>query len=145
MSAAELMAECRAQDIDLQAHEGQLDIDAPAGALTDELLQRLRDAKAELLMILAAPATTTDSRSRSAVPVAVPWAGGAADFVLLMAPDDLPPVPFSLNAWTTITDAATFLRRLQADTIRGPSGPRAFYGALQADLLELRRFVLQFP
>lgn len=146
MTAAELLAECQARDIDLQAHNGQLDIDAPAGALTDEILQRLRDAKAKLLMILgtaAAPATT-DPNSRRAFPVAVEWPAAAADFCLLLTVDDLPPVPFKLNGWSTITDVAKFLRRLQADTLRGPSGPRAFYGALQADLLELRRFVLQF-
>ena len=34
MTAAELLAECHARRIALQAHGGQLDIDAPAGELT---------------------------------------------------------------------------------------------------------------
>jgi len=53
MTAAELLAECQARRIALQAHGGQLDIDAPAGELTDELLQALRTKKAELLKLLA--------------------------------------------------------------------------------------------
>jgi hypothetical protein len=58
----------------------------------------------------------------------------------LLTADDLPPVPFRLNGWTQVTDAAKMLRSLRADILlRGPSGPRAF---LQADLLELRRFAL---
>jgi hypothetical protein len=85
---------------------------------------------------LAAP------RPRSAVQVAVEWPGAAADFVLLLAPDDLPPVPFKLNPWTEVRDAVKFLRSLRADIKRGPGGPRAFYGAVQADLLELQRFAL---
>jgi hypothetical protein len=151
MSAAELLAECQARYIDLQAHGEQLDIDAPAGALTDELLQRLRDAKPELLVMLqphyahgdAGQDAAAVAAPRSAVPVAVEWPGAAADFCLLLTADDLPATPFALNGWTTITDAAKFLRSLRGDIAAGPSGPRAFYGALQADLLELQRFVLQ--
>ena len=52
MTAAELLTECNARHIALQAQGGQLDIDAPAGELTDELLQRLREHKAELLTML---------------------------------------------------------------------------------------------
>lgn len=39
-------------------------------------------------------------------------------------------------------DAGKMLRWLRADILRGSSGPRAFYGALQRDLEELRRFAL---
>lgn len=53
-TALELLAECHARQINLQALGGQLDIDAPAGELTPELLQRLRDCKAELLAMLQA-------------------------------------------------------------------------------------------
>ena len=153
MTAVELLAECQARQIDLQAHGGQLDIDAPAGALTEELLERLRTHKAELLQRLQPPDAHGDAgqdvaavaapRPRSAVPVAVEWPAAAADFVLLLAPDDLPPVPFRLNPWREVRDAERLLRSLRADILRGPSGPRAFYGALQADLLALQRFALQ--
>lgn len=184
MSAAELLAECQARDIDLHAHGGQLDIDAPAGAMTDELLQRLRHAKPEVLAMLddgdgskrdereaivcadTAPAAEVDAalqaaidgfeklyrgdagqdiaapRPRSAVSRPVEWPGAAADFCLLLAPDDLPPAPFRLNGWTEVRDAEKLLRSLRADILRGPGGPRARYGALQADLEELQRFAL---
>lgn len=52
-TAAEILTECHALGIVLQARGGCLDIDAPAGELTDDLLQQLRDAKTELLAILA--------------------------------------------------------------------------------------------
>lgn len=81
-------------------------------------------------------------RPRFAVRVAVEWPGPAADFVLLLAPDDLPPVPFRLNAWTEVRDAAKMLRWLRKGIQRGPSGSRARYGALQRDLEELQRFAL---
>lgn len=91
----------------------------------------------------AAPQATAGPRPRAAVPVAIEWPAAAADFALLLAPDDLPPAPFNLNPWTAVQDAAKFLRWLRADIRRGPSGPRAFYGALQSDLLALQRFALQ--
>jgi len=166
MTAPELLAECQARNIDLQAHGGQLDIDAPRDALTDELLQRLRDAKGELLAMLqgsnggngygtasepkesgrcVAVASVADPRNapprpRPAVPVEWP---AAADFCLLLAVDDLPPAPFHLNFWTEVRDAAKMLRSLRADIRRGPGGPRDFYGAIQRDLQDLQRFALQ--
>lgn len=140
----------------------------PRAAVTGELLVRLRDCKEALLAVLqpgyggngyttplkpdeiegsVAVASVADprdavARPRAAVPVAVPWPG-AADFCLLLAPDDLPPVPFKLNACTEVRDAAKMLRWLRAGIRRGPSGPRARLGTLQTDLLELRRFALQ--
>ena len=92
----------------------------------------------------ASPATAAP-RPRAAVPVAVQWPAAAADFVLLLMADDLPRVPFRLNAWTEVRDAGRMLRWLRADILRGPSGPRAFYGALQADLLALQRFAYPAP
>jgi hypothetical protein len=60
----------------------------------------------------------------------------------LLTADDLPEVPFTLNRGATVTDAAKFLGSLQEDIKSGPGGPRAFYGALQADLLALQQLVL---
>jgi len=82
-------------------------------------------------------------RPQSAVPVPVEWPAAAANFCLLLTADDLPAVPFRLDAWTEVRDADKMLRSLRADVLRGPGGPRAFYGALQADLLALQRFALQ--
>jgi len=151
----ELLTDCNAHGIRLTLSDGHgLEIDAPQGALTPELLARLKAYKTELLALLAsgpqdthgdagqALAAVAAPRRRSAVPVAVEWPAAAADFCLLLTPDDLPPVPFKLNAWTEVRDAGKRLRWLRADILRGPNGPRAFYGALQRDLQDLQRFVL---
>jgi ribosomal protein L37AE/L43A len=53
MTAAEVLAECHARNIMLQAHGGRLDIDAPGDALTPDLLARLQAHKPELLAMLA--------------------------------------------------------------------------------------------
>jgi len=58
MTAAELLRECLAMDIVLLPHGDQLDIDAPQGVLTTELKARLREHKAELLVLLPSPAAT---------------------------------------------------------------------------------------
>jgi hypothetical protein len=54
----------------------------------------------------------------------------------------LPPVPFNLNRWTKVVDAGKMLKHLQADIRLGPNGPRARYGAIQHDVVELKRFIL---
>ncbi|NLF70065.1 MAG: hypothetical protein GX575_13575 [Candidatus Anammoximicrobium sp.] len=78
MTAAELLAECHVRHIDLQAHGDRLDIDGPAGEVTDELLQALRDAKGELLAMLAGG------------PVPLPGDG----------PQDLQPSDIDAGEWT---------------------------------------------
>jgi hypothetical protein len=168
-ATAELLTDLQALGVILAADGDRLRFH-PKDKVTPELLARMRDAKGELLAMLRTvngvyvyetDTTTADTsvvsqavrydahgaapapRPRSAVPVVVEWPGAAADFCLLLTPGDLPPVPFALNGWTTITDTAKFLRWLRGDIAAGPSGPRAFYGALQTDLLALQRFVLQ--
>jgi hypothetical protein len=162
-----LLAECDALRIVLTAVDEQIEIDAEQEKLTPELLARLKQNKAELLALLRSAgqlsfprnnpvwigersdlqppdmAAAAAPRPRPAVPVAVEWPAAAADFALLLAVDDLPPVPYRSNAWTETRDAGKLLRWLRADILRGPGGPRAFYGALQADLRELQRFALQ--
>jgi hypothetical protein len=84
-----------------------------------------------------------DDRPHESAPVPIEWPAAAADFCLLLAPDDLPLVPFKLNAWTEVRDAGKMLQALRGDIAAGSSGPRAFYGALQVDLPVLQRFALQ--
>jgi hypothetical protein len=67
----------------------------------------------------------------------------AADFVLLLAPDDLPATPFGLGPGRTIADAREFLRSLRKDVMAGPNGPRSFYGGIQGDIVMLRDMLLQ--
>jgi len=147
-----LLTQCEALGIRLAADCDGLAIDAPRGALTPDLLARLKAQKADLLAMLRADNADAHHgdagqdlavpRPRSAIPVAVEWPTAAADFVLLLTADDLPKTPFQLNDWTEVRDAGKMLRSLRGDILRGPSGPRAFYGALQADLLALRRFAM---
>ena len=164
--AAQLMTDLQALGVTLAANGDRLRF-YPRDAVTGDLLTRLRTCKAELLTMLqpqdlpggdplgdaggadgpqplaAAPQATTGPRTRAAAPVAVEWPAAGADFALLLAPDDLPRPPFKPNAWTEVRDAGRFLAWLQADIRRGPAGPRAFYGALQADLQALQRFALR--
>jgi hypothetical protein len=53
MNALSLIRDCRAAGIQLQARGDRLHIDAPAGALTAELRQRLADHKADILAMHA--------------------------------------------------------------------------------------------
>lgn len=63
----------------------------------------------------------------------------AADFALLLSPEDLPATPFDFGGpHCTVVDGGKFLSSLQADVRRGPAGPRAMYGAIQGDLRRLR-------
>jgi len=71
----------------------------------------------------------------------VDWPAALADFVLLLGADDLPPA-FSLGPGRVVSDSDKFLRWVKADIRRGPSGPRARYGALQSDLERLRQLLL---
>jgi len=73
------------------------------------------------------------------------WPGELADFALLLTPEDLPAVPFTLQPGVTVVNAGRFLTWLQADIRRGPSGPRARYGALQGDIRRLADIVFVPP
>jgi hypothetical protein len=64
-----------------------------------------------------------------------------AEWVLTLAPDDLPPAPWKPCPWKTIIDNAVFLAALQAECRLAPRVPRANTGVLQADLRRLREAV----
>ncbi|MFO0897983.1 MAG: hypothetical protein U0836_11220 [Pirellulales bacterium] len=57
-------------------------------------------------------------------PADPPWPGWLADFVLLLAPDDLPE-GLRLDAATLVVDRAKYFAALRADICRGARGPRA--------------------
>ena len=69
------------------------------------------------------------------------WPGAAADFVSLLTPDDLPD-RFELHQAVEVIDPAKFLRWFRQDIRRGPAGPRARWGAIQKDILTLKRIAL---
>lgn len=51
--------------------------------------------------------------------------------------DDLPPAPFQLQPWVTITDAGAWLEGIRREVSLGPGGARACLGTLQGDLRSL--------
>jgi hypothetical protein len=65
MTAIGLLGSLRVRDIVITADDGDLSVDAPAGALTDEDRARLRECKAELLAILRGGATPSRIRENS--------------------------------------------------------------------------------
>lgn len=69
------------------------------------------------------------------------WPGALADWVLLLEPDDLPD-RFVLRPGVRVVDRTRFLNRLRNDIQQGPSGPRARFGGLQRDLLNLHAVLL---
>lgn len=68
MSAAALLAELRRRDVQLQALGGELRCSAPTGALTPELRERLRQHKADLLVLLSS-AQAVASQAQALVPL----------------------------------------------------------------------------
>ena len=73
------------------------------------------------------------------------WPAALADFVLLLVPGDLPAPPFLITPAVQIVSRERFLNWLKADIYRGPTGPRARWGALQSDLQRLRDLLLNPP
>ncbi len=69
-------------------------------------------------------------RPSPAAPVPIQWPAAAAEFCLLLAPGDLPPVPFKLNGWTTIQDTGRFLRVPAGGHRTRPRRPKGVLGRL---------------
>jgi hypothetical protein len=67
-------------------------------------------------------------------PTAHEWPTAAADYLLQLSVDDLPPAPFKLDTATTVVDPWKYLASLQDEIRRGPTGPRARNGSLQATM-----------
>lgn len=61
----------------------------------------------------------------------------SVDAISLVAWLDLPPAPFKLTPWVTITDSARWLEDLRCEVDLGPSSARACLGTLQEDLRSL--------
>lgn len=99
-----------------------------------QLLQRARRARA-----------VSDTRPDFAEHRTRPWPEALADWILLLAPDDLPAMPFEIMPGEQVIGRTEFLRRLQADIRQGPRGPRARYGALQRTMEQLKRLLLREP
>lgn len=53
----------------------------------------------------------------------------------------IPAAPFSICSGVTVVDRDKFLANIDGDIEAGPAGPRAHTGAIQSDLIALRRIV----
>lgn len=72
MNPVELLDELRQRDAHLTAQDGRLSLDAPAGAISDDLLIALREQKPTLLQVVwRAEAMRTQVRPGCAIPVLV--------------------------------------------------------------------------
>ena len=105
----------------LSLEGGQLFVEAPA-PLPDELVDRLRAAKPELIAVLAADAG---------------WDADTANLIAWFLGTLAPTGPFELCRGVTILRPSQYWRDLKADIVRGPKRARGFTGALQADLRKL--------
>ena len=113
----------------------------PRSAMTPDLAERLRSHKPGLLTILRAAAAPEGVARAAEKAEGIPWPAALADWALLLSPDDLPE-RFTLRQGVEVVDRARFLVSLRRDIRRGPSGPRARYGALQRDLADLNRILI---
>ena len=94
-------------------------------------------------------APVDDGEHRARFPCSKPASCGewSADVValanagLLLSPDNLPAAPFDFGPAAVVVDASKFLASIKADIQCGPAGPRAMYGAIQADLQRLRELL----
>lgn len=92
-----------------------------------------------------------DAEHARRLPLSKPARGGnwptdvvaLTDFVLLLSHDDLPAAPFDFGPAAVVVDAVKFLASIKADIRRGPAGPRARCGAVQADVSAVCDIVLR--
>ena len=150
MTPLELLHRLNSRGVSIAIDGTQLLVDGPAGAVSADDLANIREHKRGLLQALAG------ARLQEAGPVAEPracrarkperqpqqlWPAAAADFVLLLAPDDLPR-RFTRSPGVEVVNPERFLATLKREVVAGPRGPRARSGALQEDVRALTRFLL---
>lgn len=95
----------------------------------------------------AAPAaqaseSAVDVEPAPPITMATTWPAAAADFLLLLTADDLPEDPRAYGQECVQVDRQLYLTAMKRDIRKGPSGPRARYGALQDDILSLRKVLV---
>jgi hypothetical protein len=95
------------------------------------LFSELRRCKAEAVTLLQ-----RDKDTRRAE-----WPAEVKALIDRFIISTVPESPFQLNAHTHVIDADLFYATLRRDIETGPNGPRARYGALQCDLMDLRDMI----
>jgi hypothetical protein len=74
VTARELLASLRRSGIEVSVREDRLRVEAPRGAVTPEIRQRLADRKQELIELLSAPVTWSPESIAAAASFGVPHA-----------------------------------------------------------------------
>ncbi len=126
MSAVDALREMEAAGgrVELLA-DGRLHIEAPE-PLPDDLVDRLRANKPEIVAMLAGHA---DKRGG--------WDEETAALIAWFMTTHPPTKPFELCRGVVILKPVPWWTALKRDIAEGPKGPRARYGAVQADLRRL--------
>jgi len=116
VTALELIAELREQGIRITAVDGELEVDAPAGALTPELRERIVARKPELLRLLSWSRRAGQAAAHALTPVArdgrlpLSWAQQRLWFL-----DQLEPGSSAYNiSWTVRLTGALNMAALQS-------------------------------
>jgi len=117
-------------------------------------LDRVRAEKASVGCVSAPPGVSGDAKGASvgcvsALPgplekkhdaLDIPWEAWEQRGLAIMA-SDLPPVPFTLRQGRYVNDIRRLFEDLHRDLRRGPEGPSAVSGELQADIEALEQLV----
>ena len=124
--ATDLVNEVRSEGGELIPLEnGKLHIEAP-NPLSEHLMDRLRQEKAEVINFLA-------YRDR----LLSGWDSEMARLIEWFLITEPPSQPFEISRGVTVAHPAIWWVAIRQDIAEGPSGPRAYTGALQADLRKL--------
>ncbi len=126
MSAIEALREMEAAGGRMELlGDGRLHIEAPE-PLPDDLMDRIRANKPEIVAMLAGHA---DKRGA--------WDADTARLIEWFQRTPPPDKPFDLCKGVTVARPDIWWTALMRDIAEGPNGPRARYGAVQADLRRL--------
>ena len=124
--ATDLVREVRSEGGELiPLDNGKLRIEAP-NPLSEHLMDRLKQEKAEVVNFLA-------YRNR----LLSGWDSEMARMIEWFLTIEPPSQPFELCQGVTVARPALWWGAIRQDITEGPGGPRAYTGALQADLRKL--------
>ena len=129
-----------AHDVIIQAQElgmkveitsnKQLSVSAPTGVMTTEIQEQFKAFREPIITLLS------ESENKLQEPVAN-WEKEFG-WIMQISPGDIPQTPFQLSTGTCVIDGPRFLNQLKAAVIRGESGPRAKWGAIQNDCRQIK-------
>lgn len=127
--ATDLVREVRSEGGELIPLEnGKLHIEAP-NPLSEHLMDRLKREKAEVINFLA-------YKNR----LLTGWDSEMARLIEWFLTTEPPSRPFEISRGVTVARPEIWCASLLQDIAAGSNGPRAYAGALQADLRKLRSY-----